>query len=51
MGPQSRKSGRYSLERGDPPSNDFFGLLRAILALVVYAVLTGLAAEATLPPF
>ncbi|WP_169432901.1 hypothetical protein [Desulfocurvibacter africanus] len=49
MGLQSRTSGRYSLERGDPPRNDIFGLLRAILALVAYAVLTGLAAEAALP--
>jgi hypothetical protein len=51
MGLQSRTSGRYSLERGDPPRNDIFGLLRAILALVAYAVLTGLANEIALPPF
>ncbi len=46
-----RATGRFSLDEGDAPKGDPLGLALAILALVVYAVLTGLAAEPGIPPF
>lgn len=51
MDTRTPATGRFSPDAGDPPKGDLSGLLRAILALLAYAVLTGLASEPGLPPF
>lgn len=51
MDSRLRATGRFSPDEGDAPRGDPLGLALAILALLAYAVLTGLAAEPGIPPF